>query len=142
MKTCPKCRENETHGAADYCKQCISHINAAHRKTPGGFAAHVLGDARRRAAAKGLAFDLDRDWFLSKLKAGVCEATGLPLTLTGVGRRSALSPSIDRINSQVGYTKNNTQVVAWIYNRSKGQETHDAVLMLARAVCTKENSRG
>lgn len=68
------------------------------------YANHIRGICRKR----GLAYDLDYEWFLTRLEKG-CELTGLPFVRTGDNRRR--SPSVDRVNPEGGYTKSNCRLV-------------------------------
>lgn len=95
--------------------------------------------AALRAKKRGLPFTITSQWVENKLKAGKCERTGIPFNISrgpgGLpGPRSPWSPSLDRINPQLGYTEDNTQVVVWAYNAAKGTWGDEEVLMVARAV--------
>lgn len=92
--------------------------------TPKGRAAHMFNNAKGRARRYGASFDLTPEWIEGKLKPGICSVTKLPLVFTmngGKGHRdNPFSPSLDRIKQTGGYTKKNTRIVCWIYNRSRG----------------------
>lgn len=47
--------------------------------------------------------------------------------------RSPFAPSLDRIDPEGGYTKDNVQVVVWFYNCAKQRFTDDEVIDL----CTR-----
>jgi hypothetical protein len=65
--------------------------------------------------------DIDIEWLHEKFSNGICEVTGIPFDF-GYGRkRHPYSPSIDRIDPTKGYTKENCQIVIWIYNMAKGE---------------------
>ena len=83
-----------------------------------GYAAQRLHEsAKARAKKRGLIYELSKEWFLSKLKAGVCELTGLPLGRYGLWDPRAPSP--DRLDSDIGYTDENTRVILWWINQAK-----------------------
>lgn len=42
-------------------------------------------DTRERARREGVRFELTEDWFLGKIRAGRCEATGMPFDLQDPG---------------------------------------------------------
>ncbi len=90
------------------------HVNAyvkAKYRTPKGRAQELVGGARSRARKRGLPFDLTVEWVVEKLVAGMCEYSGLPLTLEPKdGRRHPRSPSIDRIDPSGGCTKANCRI--------------------------------
>lgn len=88
----------------------------------------LLTRARNRAKEKGFDFDLDKTWLDEKLKATVCCKTGIPFIYEA---DSPYVPSIDRINSNMGYTKNNCRLVCKIYNFAKNMWTDDDVEIMA-----------
>lgn len=98
-------------------------------------ASYLVKSARLRACAKGWDFNLDTALIAEQIGKGVCAVTGLPLRLEpGI---SPWSPSIDRIDSNKGYTHDNVRVVAWLYNTAKGEFTDEDVLTMSRALAEK-----
>jgi hypothetical protein len=108
--------------------------------SPRSRSTYMLCTARRRALEKGLAFDLTHEWIYERVAKGVCEVTGIPFVLTGEGKNRPWSPSLDRIDPSQGYTRDNVQVVCWMYNAAKGVAGHEDVLKLAEALCTQKQS--
>lgn len=100
-------------------------------------ASRLLVDARQRAKKSGLESDLDLDWVTSRIEKGLCQVTGISFDLSPSVPARPFTPSLDRINPKLGYMKDNTQVVCWIYNRAKGVHNHSAVVTLAEALCKK-----
>jgi hypothetical protein len=96
----------------------------------------LLNSARRRASAKGLAFDLDAEWVIERLKHLRCEATGCDLSLATVPGMKAnpFGPSLDRNDNTGGYTKDNVQVVAWFYNMLKADYPQGVVDRILRVI--------
>lgn len=92
----------------------------------------LLSRSKRRAKQNDWSYDLDYDWLMDQMKTGKCSITGIDLVIAG--GKNPWQPSIDRIDSSKGYTKNNCQIVCWIYNRAKGDGNHDAVMLMARAL--------
>lgn len=91
-------------------------------------ASALLADARRRAKAKGLPCTISRQWVLERLRSGYCDATGVRFEFDTSTRRkgqayTSTAPSLDRIDSSVGYTPSNTQVVCAKHNVSKSYST-------------------
>lgn len=81
----------------------------------------LLVYARQRAKEKKWDFNLDKDWCEEKIDKK-CAATGLPFDLSVEGtyiKMNSYAPSIDRIDRNKGYIKNNCQMVIWAYNRTK-----------------------
>lgn len=104
----------------------------------------MWASSRNRAEDKGWAFDLTPEWIQPKLEAGVCEATGLPLELSGgdfkgYGHFRPWTPSMDRIDPTKGYTTDNVMVVCWMYNQAKGVGGHADVVRMANAIVKNDN---
>jgi hypothetical protein len=70
-----------------------------------------MSDARRRAKSMNVEFTLTKAWFIEKLQAGRCERSGI---LFDYEPGSPWVPSPDRLNSTIGYTPTNCQMVCWI----------------------------
>lgn len=60
---------------------------------------------------------------------GCCPIFGMKLEFNSSGFRES-SPSIDRINSEKGYTKENIQIISWKANRIKGYASLQELEML------------
>jgi hypothetical protein len=83
--------------------------------------------------------ELTVEWILNKLQTGTCEVTSLPFTYS-LNARNPWSPSLDRIDPNLGYTLDNTRVVLWIYNASKNVFTDADVLLMAQALVNSDGS--
>ena len=88
---------------------------------------------------------LTKEWIIQRLTNGFCEVTGLPFVLdananTSSSNMKPFSPSVDRKDSNLGYTKENSQLVVWIYNTAKNSFTHEDVLVLAEALLKADGS--
>ncbi len=82
---------------------------------PGG---RIFALVRSRAKAARQAFDLDRADIISRVAAGRCEMTGIEFRI-GFGTKkdkNFYNPSIDRIDSIKGYTRDNIRVVLYGLN--------------------------
>lgn len=107
-------------------------------------AQRLHGNAQKRAKANGwVAPDFGSTWLEEKILAGVCEATGIPFDLTSqtsdtVHAKNPWVPSIDRIDSSKPYTKDNVQVVVYMYNVCKSEFAHKDVVKFCRAVAAME----
>lgn len=110
-------------------------------KTPEGRATRMIAQTRVDARRADRVFELDKEWLVEKLKKGICEKTGLPFVLNGkdqqeLNQKSSkhpFSPSLERKDSTIGYTKENTIVVCLIYNFCKNVFEEEAVEMFCRA---------
>jgi len=65
----------------------------------------------------------------------VCPILGIPLN-TNSGRSGAFknSPSLDRIDNNKGYTKDNIQVISQLANAMKGSATNEELIAFAKWV--------
>jgi hypothetical protein len=90
---------------------------------------------KTRAKARNLEFTLTRKFVDNAIIQGICPILGVAFNVDPDRKSySAFAASIDRIDPNQGYTKRNCQIVCWIYNRAKGNGTHNEVLILAEAL--------
>ena len=107
-------------------------------------AQRLHGNAQKRAKANGWPeLDFDSLWVEQKIAAGVCEVTGIPFDLhtktsVSVHAKNPWVPSLDRIDSQKPYLKDNVQVVVFMYNVCKAEFDHADVVKFCRAVAATE----
>ena len=78
-----------------------------------------LKHLRKRAYRKDIPFDLDDLWLMKKLNNGHCEKTGIKLNMSSKPFTNPYYPSIDRVDSKKGYTKDNCKMVCHMYNSAK-----------------------
>lgn len=79
----------------------------------------MLQDAKKRARAKGLDFDIS----IEDIKVpAVCPVLGIPLFKMG-GKRTDNSPSIDRVDNSLGYLKGNIMIISSRANLLKNNGT-------------------
>lgn len=106
----------------NYTQEKISNKN--YRETIFGRSKRLVNNAKHRAIKRSIVFDLTEDWVLNKLNLGVCELTNIPfdLTFSTTTKDNPFAPSLDRIDSSIGYTPENTRVILWCVNRALGQE--------------------
>ncbi len=114
-----------------------------YRSTFVGTITSLLRGAKNRALNNELLFDLDREWIESRLTPMLCEATGVALTLEidESVSHSPFRPSIDRIDNNKGYIKDNCRIVAVIYNKAKSDYTDADVLRMAQGLIDKRSQK-
>ena len=122
-----------------YNRKMRNYFAKQKKDNPKFIAKLMLRSAKRRSILANFPYSLDTRWLQGKLKRGVCEVTGLRFEASAIRGESDehsgfFAPSLDRINSKLGYTKRNTRLVIWGYNRAKGDNTDREVQMLAYAV--------
>ena|ERR1700677_1523498 len=81
-----------------------------------GRASLLIGAARGRAKNKKIPFNLDDNiQAIAEMLESGCQLTGLSFDLNR-GKAKTNSPSIDRIDSNKGYTSDNIRIIHWILN--------------------------
>lgn len=81
----------------------------------------MLYNARERAKKMGVLIDITVDDIVIP---DVCPVFGFPLE-RGDGRKQDNSPSLDRIDNNLGYVRGNVVVVSWLANRIKSNASLD-----------------
>ncbi len=77
-----------------------------------------LQSLRKRAKEKKIPFDLDKKWMSKKLDLKNCEVSNIQFDHdNGVWH----TPSIDRVDNDMGYIKDNCKAIIWGINVGKGQ---------------------
>jgi hypothetical protein len=105
----------------------------------------LFNGAKARAKDKGLVFSLNIGWVEEKMRAGKCEATGMSFVFTeyghGTTKTNPYAPSLDRIDSNGGYTLDNTQVVLSAFNKFKSDMVQHEIIDIAKAI-VKHHMKG
>lgn len=101
------------------------------------FIIKLFNRTKSRSKDIGVDFDLDVPYLYELLKSqnNKCRASGIGLefsTKSGLKGRSPWSPSLDRIDSSKGYTKDNVQFVCLMYNLCKSTWTHEDVMKFVK----------
>ena len=91
----------------------------------------ILASAKRRAKDKKLPFDINLK-HIRKIwpRDNFCPALGIKFK-RGEGKQIKSSPTLDRIIPELGYTKDNVQILSSLANRIKTTATPDQVLEVA-----------
>lgn len=95
------------------------------------YQSHLFWEAKHRAAARGLEFNIDR---ADVIIPEYCPLLGIKITrIRGAGYVDS-NPSLDRIDSSRGYVKGNVQVLSNLANRMKSNASIDQLLVFAANV--------
>lgn len=152
-KVCSKCGNSKLlsefspsaackDGVRGTCKKCASAWASAWQRrksqTLWGKMRFIVASARNRAKERGMPFDLENEFLVEKYQSqnGRCAVSGLPFKLyddIALIRISPYLPSLDRIDSNKGYTKNNVQFVLWAINVGKSDWPLKEVLPIWQA---------
>lgn len=125
----PQCPRHGKPTKRDICRECnAAYMRGYLRRRRHELPARSLWDrARKRALERGLPFAIPKH---SITIPACCPALGLPIEFRG--RRSACSPSLDRIVPERGYVPGNIRVISDRANRLKGKRTLQELQNLAR----------
>lgn len=150
MKTCFKCKKTKeislffkhkqtSDGYHSWCKGCCNVGNIKSRakvySTIEGRAKIFLQSCKRSAVKRKQIFDLqllDIVSFWNKQNK-MCAYSGVEMTLEP-GKLNTVS--VERINSSVGYTKENTVLVCHIVNRMKSDFKYEEFYQYCSNVCS------
>lgn len=130
-------------GFRGYCKQCAAKCYQFYceRDPVVIMVKRMVRNARARAKEKGLVFDIDADFVLSMVGksaqfASHCPLLGIPLSWSvyrgNVAKALPNSPSLDRIDSTKGYTKDNVWVISYRANAIKHNASHEELTLITR----------
>lgn len=152
LKQCPDCRKegvgpkpinefwkgNQKGGTAGYC---INHHNLRRqiRNASLPYWVSCLYNTKVSAKRLGLSFDLTPEWAKARW-TGRCELSNLPFVRYSDGPHPR-SPSIDRIDSNLGYLQNNCRFVLCAINSLRLNGTDDEMYEIAAALTTQRSLR-
>lgn len=148
MKVCFRCKEEKSYdfyfrhhqtsdGYHSWCKNCCTIGNKKSRdklnSTIQGRATVFLRNAKKAAIARKQEFSLEIADIVSfwENQAGICAYSGREMTLLAGNLNTV---SIERIDSKIGYTKDNTILVCQAINRMKSDFEYDDFYSLCRDV--------
>ena len=128
---------NTSDGLHSWCKQCCKKGTDKSREklysTIEGRAKVFLQNARKAAIKRGNEFEIDIPDIVEiwKYQKQICAYSGREMTLKSAKSNSV---SIERIDSNIGYTKKNTILVCWAINRMKSDFSFDEFFELCKSV--------
>ena len=135
---CVRCGENVPRkSSGPRGKWCSERCRAAYRKEhdPDG----RIHDAKHNALKRGIPFDLKRGdvvWVTH------CPILGIELDYSASeGKNPDYSPSIDRIDTSKGYTKDNVWVISNKANRMKNDGSKDDLVRFAKSILLHFNGQ-
>ncbi|MCK9468853.1 MAG: hypothetical protein M0Q49_05500 [Porticoccaceae bacterium] len=102
----------------------------------------LLGQARQRAKRLKVPCTLTEHDIDLLLEGMTCSVTGLSLSFTkheGDSLKNPWTPSLDRINRQLGYAAGNVRVVCWLFNHMRGDYSDENVMRVAKALVESIN---
>lgn len=108
----------------------------------------AFGSLKKSASTRNLELSITARWIEEQYRRGVCSVTGIPFVfnyeddkhtvLTRSNREmNPFSPSIERKDSEKGYTEDNCVVVVFMFNLAKNSFSEEALEMFCRAYLNK-----
>lgn len=131
--------------AARYAKYREQYLKRrdAELETARGRLYSVFAVARDRARKHGREFDITLDWLMLRWadNKGLCEVSGLPLTLdrdlAGDRRFQPFNPSLDRRDNARGYTPDNVRIVCVLVNLALNGFGDETFIRVCKAVAAR-----
>lgn len=98
---------------------------------------NAYSDSKKRATKMKWDFDLTSQFvFELMLNTKICPYFNVPLTY--IGKTKTLA-SIDRKNSNLGYTKDNICIVSYLANLMKSNATHEELEKFSHGIINMKN---
>lgn len=101
-----------------------------------------LNDAKQRSRKHNIYFDLTYEDMLDIMwskQNGLCALSGIPMTHKIYAGKINTNLSIDRIDPNKGYTRNNAQLVCSCVNMMKGMLTIEELIQFCKAILNTQN---
>lgn len=150
-RLCYTCRENkcfiQNNGRSyAYCRECSNKSKNEKRRTIFKLdpLKERLSEIKRTITLRskkkyGIITDIDLEYLyeLYNNQNGKCAYSGITMTASDIvgNGRSSTSISIDRIDSNKGYVKENVVLVCWKVNAAKSDLTMVEFIEMCKAVC-------
>jgi hypothetical protein len=145
VKDCPECKEPQDYLRKNYaeeslrlnksCKKCSNRkTENNHRGMYNLIRISWFQKSKTGAETRGLVFDISLDdvWFLYTAQEGRCALSGIPIGWSEVG--SIHTASIDRIDSSMGYIKDNVQLLHKDVNFMKQHFSQEYFIEVCKAI--------
>lgn len=144
-----KCKKAVKRNGFSYvCKQCQAKDQQRRRKNYKNSdlldytLKKRLYDAQNRAKLKNQYYDIDLEFMYEmwNKQKGKCALTGIPMTVTEHGRTNT-NISLDRIDSNKGYTKDNVHLICSAVNFMKSNLSLDEFIMYCQSIIDYKNKK-
>jgi predicted DNA-binding protein YlxM (UPF0122 family) len=115
-------------------KMKLFHKNSRNHK-------HIAGNyfysVKTSALLRNIEFEITKDdiWEVFQSQSGLCKYTGIELNIgRDCKRKTCRTASVDRIDNEKGYTRDNIQIVHKSINQMKWDRTEEEFIRLCRLV--------
>jgi hypothetical protein len=126
----------EFHNKCTLCKDCAGK----------GYLSQWISNIKNRSKKKGWSFDIDTSFIqeLFEKQDGKCAITKIPFTFNFTKhknyKKDPFSPSIDRIDSSRGYTKDNVRIVCMVVNLALNEFGYEIFAKMCQAFTTNSTN--
>ena len=109
-------------------------VSKIHALTHSGRALLMARNCKKSAKRRNIVFNLTVEDLLPAVELKHCQLTGLPFDLNPPKEKTMnlYAPSVDRIDNNKGYAKDNIRVVLWAVNRAVGEDGDEAMLPILK----------
>lgn len=134
-------------GIRSSCKECTKLTTSKSLSTFDGFITKLFGDLEDNADYRRIkVFITKQDIYdLYNKQNGKCALTGMDMTHiynVGNGRNTQLcNMSVDRIDSNLEYTRDNIQLVCAVVNTVKIDMTKEKLIQMCKIITLKKNGK-
>ena len=149
-KECPECKQLQSYLRKNYaqeslrlgkvCKSCSNKkVENCHRGWHRGVRVSWFNKFKVGAETRGLNWELSIDDVADLMEAQdfKCALTGWSIKFPESGSPQKAPASLDRVDSQLGYTKDNTQIVTRVVNMMKQSYSQKDFISVCTAVADK-----
>lgn len=152
-KRCPTCRVLKPVGdfyaraagssRSASCKRCTNRASSGNRAKPHQFLRGLVKSAELRAAKKKIPFDLTVAWVseTADMQGWRCVYSGTPMTTTTGRGFVGTNISLDRVDSNRGYTVDNVAICCAAVNIAKHSGSYEELLALARKLIAQHDAK-
>lgn len=101
---------------------------------------YVLSRTRSRAKQREMTHKLTKEdlaYFVERC-GGRCEVSGIPFSRETIGDREPYAPSIDRIDSSLGYIRDNCRLVCYAVNLALSNWGDDVLIRIAYGIVRQD----
>lgn len=149
-KDCPQCGESQSYLRKNYaeeslrlgkvCKKCSNrNTDNSHRGWHRGVRVSWFNKFKSSAELRNIPWSLTLDDVADAMQKqdNRCSLTGWDISFPDWGHSQEAPASIDRIDSTLGYTKDNIQLVVRKVNMMKQQYSQEEFIEVCKAVANK-----
>lgn len=120
-----------------HCKSCVSAKQTKRNMTEVGYKANLWQNLKTNAKRRGISVNIEKSDIedMYKAQGGLCAVTGLPMQFSALeSGKNSYAVSVDRIDSDLGYTRENVRLVCARVNLMKMELSDDQMMFWCGAI--------